>query len=297
MSYITAFDLDPYLWGHLLMNLKKKREKKSCLWHNFPSTGGILFTPQPSRLKGYCHHGQGSHVGGLLGRRSGGRTGGCQPCGNYISVTAWQIFNRSSVELSRPVVVHCHGHLPICPIWACPWAKNWVQILRIAYLWNRWMDLPHLKFHGLRDLQLCDVIVICPIWACPRAKNWVQILQNVYLQNRWTDLPHLKFHGLRDLQLCYVIIICPFPHMGLPMGQKLVKSGITWVRLCGTQISELTRWIYTIWSSMGLPRPVVVQHHGHLTLTLDFQGQILTCISVMGRMIDMEQKGCKLIRC
>ena len=26
---------------------------------------------------------------------------------------------------------------------------------------------------------------------------------------------------------------------------------------------------------MELSRPVVVQHHGHLTLTLDFQGQIL----------------------
>ena len=25
---------------------------------------------------------------------------------------------------------------------------------------------------------------------------------------------------------------------------------------------------------MELSRPVVVQHHGHLTLTLDFQGQI-----------------------
>ena len=28
-------------------------------------------------------------------------------------------------------------------------------------------------------------------------------------------------------------------------------------------------------SSMELSRPVVVQHHGHLTLTMDFQGQIL----------------------
>ena len=27
--------------------------------------------------------------------------------------------------------------------------------------------------------------------------------------------------------------------------------------------------------SVLLSRPVVVQHHGHLTLTLDFQGQIL----------------------
>ena len=55
--------------------------------------------------------------------RAGGRAGGCQTCGTHISVTAWRIFSiRSSVELSRPLVVHCHGHLPICPIWACPWA-------------------------------------------------------------------------------------------------------------------------------------------------------------------------------
>ena len=63
--------------------------------------------------------------------------------------------------------------------------------------------------------------------------------------------------------------------MGLPMGQKLVKSGSTWARLCGTHISETTGWIYTIWSSMELSGPVVVQHHDHLTLTLDFQGKIL----------------------
>ena len=60
--------------------------------------------------------------------------------------------------------------------------------------------------------------------------------------------------------------------MGLPMGQKLVKSGSTWATLCGTHISETPVWIYTIQSSMELSRPVVVQHHGHLTLALDFQG-------------------------
>ena len=63
--------------------------------------------------------------------------------------------------------------------------------------------------------------------------------------------------------------------MDLPMGQKLVKSGSTWARLCGTHISGTPGWIYTIQSSMEMSRPVVVQHHGHLTLTLDFQGQIL----------------------
>ena len=99
-------------------------------------------------------------AGGVLSSRSGragGRAGGCQTCGTHISVTAWWIFSvRSSMELSRPVVVHCHAHLPICCIWACPWAENLSNLpqigsisLRIAYLWNRWMDLPHLKFHGL----------------------------------------------------------------------------------------------------------------------------------------------------
>ena len=63
--------------------------------------------------------------------------------------------------------------------------------------------------------------------------------------------------------------------MGLPMGQKLVKSGSTWTRLCRTHIFETAGWISTIRSSMELSRPVVLQHQGHLTLTLDFQGQIL----------------------
>ena len=63
--------------------------------------------------------------------------------------------------------------------------------------------------------------------------------------------------------------------MGLPIGQKLVKSGSTWAIFCGTHISETAEWIYTIQSSMELSRPVVVQHHGHFILTLGFQGQIL----------------------
>ena len=63
--------------------------------------------------------------------------------------------------------------------------------------------------------------------------------------------------------------------MGLPIGQKLVKSGSTWARLCETHIFETAAWIYTIWCSMELSRHVVVQHHGHLILTLNFQGQIL----------------------
>ena len=61
------------------------------------------------------------------------RAGGCQTCRTHISVTAWRIFSiRSFVELSRPLLVHCHGHLPICPIWACPWAKNLSNLPQIG---------------------------------------------------------------------------------------------------------------------------------------------------------------------
>ena len=35
-------------------------------------------------------------------------------------------------KLSRPVIVHCHGHLPICPIWACPWTKNLSNLAQIG---------------------------------------------------------------------------------------------------------------------------------------------------------------------
>ena len=64
---------------------------------------------------------------------AGGRAGGCQTCGTHISATAqWILSIRSSVELSRPVGVHCNGHMPICPIWACPWAKNLSNLPQIG---------------------------------------------------------------------------------------------------------------------------------------------------------------------
>ena len=72
-------------------------------------------------------------AGGRVGGWAGGRAGGCQTCGTHISVTAWWIFSiRSSVELSRPVGVHCNVHMPICPIWACPWAKNLSNLPQIG---------------------------------------------------------------------------------------------------------------------------------------------------------------------
>ena len=49
---------------------------------------------------------------------------------------------------------------------------------------------------------------------------------------------------------------------------------------------------------MELSKPVIVQHHGHLTLALDFQGQILKMlIAGMGGPIGMGRKECESIGC
>ena len=50
-------------------------------------------------------------------------------------------------------------------------------------------------------------------------------------------------------------------------------------------------------SSVELSGPVVVQHHGHLTLTLDFQGQILKMLYLRNRRADWHAtKGMRLDR-
>ena len=84
------------------------------------------------------------------------RAGSCQTCGTHISATAWRIFSiQSSVELSRPVVVHCHGHCPFAPYGlahgpkTCQIRQHWGQTLRNPYFWNHCMDLYHLKFYGI----------------------------------------------------------------------------------------------------------------------------------------------------
>ena len=88
---------------------------------------------------------------------------------------------RSSVELSRPVVVHCRGHLPICPIWACSWAKNLSNLPQIGsrlcgsytsetagwiYPIESFMDLWRPVV-----VQRHSHLPICTIWARPWAKN------------------------------------------------------------------------------------------------------------------------------
>ena len=199
---------------------------------------GGLSSPLSERSQSETHfYPSALRAGGVLSSRSGsagGLAGGCQTCGTHISVTDWRIFSiRSFVELSRPLVVHCHGHLPICPIWACPWAKNLSNLPQIGS-----------RFCGSHISETAG-------WMYP-ISSFVDLSGPVVVH-------------------CHSYL----PNMGLLMGRKLVKSGSIWTRLCGTHIFEIAGWISTIRSSMELSRPVVVQHQGHLTLTLDFQGQIL----------------------
>ena len=106
-------------------------------WIFFTMAFGGLSSPLSERSQSETHfYPSALRAGGVLSSRSGwagGLAGGCQTRGTHISVTAWRIFSiRSFVELSRPLVVHCHGHLPICPIWACPWAKNLSNLPQIG---------------------------------------------------------------------------------------------------------------------------------------------------------------------
>ena len=89
----------------------------------------------------------------------GGRAGGCQTCGTHISVSARRI-------------------LPICPIWACPWAKKLPQtgsrlcgthISETAgwvYSIQCFMDLPRPLI-----VQCHSYLPICSIRACQLARN------------------------------------------------------------------------------------------------------------------------------
>ena len=79
----------------------------------------------PLSLEGYCPHGPGGRAAG------GGRLPDlwtpylCKRLTHFLHSKFCGI-------VYRPLVVHCHGHLPICPIWACPWAKNLSNLPQIG---------------------------------------------------------------------------------------------------------------------------------------------------------------------
>ena len=89
-----------------------------------------------------------------------------------------------------------------------------------------------------------------------------------------------------DLSRTVVVQCHSYLPNGLAHGPKTCQMRQHLGHILGTHICETTGWISTIWSSMELSRPVVEQHHGHLTLTLDFQGQILKMLYLRNGMAD-----------
>ena len=89
---------------------------------------------------------------GRVGSRSGGRLPDlrnpylCDRSTDYLHSKFCGIVQACSCALSFAHLPHMG--LPMGQK-LVKFATNWVQTLRIAYLWNRWMDVPHLKIHGL----------------------------------------------------------------------------------------------------------------------------------------------------
>ena len=150
--------------------------------------------------------------------------------------------------------------------------------------------LPFKVLFQYLDLKMCNIMVICSfapygyahgpktcqIWhqGGPDLVEWI----SPKLLDRFT--PFKVLWNCKDLWLYNVMVIYRFlPHMGLPMGQYLVKSGTTG----GSDFAEhmslklLDGWIYTIETSMELSKFKLLWNclNGLMTLTLDFRGQML----------------------
>ena len=130
-----------------------------------------------------------------------------------------------------------------------------------------------LKSHLRYENRICEVEVADAFWS-----RRCVLKSQLRFENEsaaWTS--QMRFSHRR----------CEIDIAAAERSQTLTSAG-----LCGTHISETTGWIYTIWSSMELSTPVVVQHLGHLTLTWDFPGQILKMLYLRNGRADWhETKG------
>ena len=90
--------------------------------------------------------------------RAGGRLGGRLPNlrNPYLSNRLTDFLNSKFcgiVSASSCALSWSFAHLPHMGLRIgqklVKFGTNWVQTLRNTDLWNGWMDLPHLKFHGL----------------------------------------------------------------------------------------------------------------------------------------------------
>ena len=140
-----------------------------------------------------------------------------------------------------------------------------VTLRRSVYFWSWVLSPPRL---GRVAGRLPDFTERISLWHCLDMKLCYVI---------WIDLLHSNFSGI--VKRFRVVVVQR--HSNLPIfllwgwvadASNQVSLGS---RCCGTHIAETTGWICIVRSSTEFSKPAVVQHHGLMTLTLDFQGQML----------------------
>ena len=126
----------------------------------------------------------------------------------HISETVRWIFSiRSSMELSLPVVVQRHRHLPIWPIWACPWENgqiwyHWDPNFVERISWNHWMDLHSSKLYRFVETYswaMWWLFVYLPHMGLPIGPKLVPVgsrFAECIIWNHWTDILHTKLFGI-----------------------------------------------------------------------------------------------------
>ena len=102
---------------------------------------------------------------------------GYRLCGTHVSETDRQINSiRSFMQLSWPVIVQCQCNLPICPIWACPWATNLSNHIPLVSNFARHIYLKQLGGFTLFEVGIVQhVVVQHHLWPWPwivKVKCW-----------------------------------------------------------------------------------------------------------------------------
>ena len=93
---------------------------------------------------------------------------------------------------------------------------------------NQWYQKHFVKYNSAfftpqpSGQEGYSIVIPCSLW---------QTLEKAYFWNGWMDFLHSKvLWNCPDLKLFDIMDYCPFAHMGLPMGQKLVKSGTSGIQ-------------------------------------------------------------------
>ena len=144
------------------------------------------------------------------------------------------------MELLRPVVVQCYGLWSICPVWACPWAKNLPNLLSLCSRLHKihisetagrnYVDLYIVVLHydhfdGLvqercnssvlgMELHLsCTNPSIClfsPYGLAHGPNTWVEHISSLKVLHH---LPPNQFNlNLLNVYLCSVVILATWAH-------------------------------------------------------------------------------------